>query len=509
MKKYFLILFFLNVVLVFAQDTIKTDGYVVFKYENGKISSEGIIKEKKPDGYWKTYYENGKLKSKGNRKNFELDSTWKFYNEEGKLILEINYKKGKKNGIKSTYFEKEIVRENFVNDIKEGYTSYYYTDGKIRLTINFIKGREQGMAKEYSPKGTVITLLEYKNGYLVGKEKVNRYNTDSLKQGKWVSFYPNGNIQSEAYYMAGIKSGYFKEYSQDGNLLSVVKYINGELQKDAEEVAKLDIKTEYYPNGAFKRVGSYKNNISEGITREYSLDGKIDSAKVYKNGVIVGKGIVDEQGLKQGIWTEYYDAGELKDHGKYVNGLKIGDWKFYYMNGKIEQTGTYLKNEKPDGEWKWYYENTDLLRRDEVYSEGVENGTFIEYSDTGSIETKGEYMDGLEQGLWVYQLGDIKMEGSYKDGKRDGIWKYYLDNGNIYFTGVYIDDNPDGKHIIYWDNGKIMEEGYYVMGKREGEWYKYNYDGAIFLITTYNNGIETKYDGVKIKPPTIEDNSNN
>ncbi|MFA4851990.1 MAG: hypothetical protein WC868_09575 [Bacteroidales bacterium] len=508
MKKYFLILFLLNVVLVFAQDTTKTDGYVVFKYENGKVSSEGVIKEKKPDGYWKTYYENGKLKSEGNRKFFELDSTWKFYNKEGKLILEIDYKKGKKNGIKSTYFENEIVKENFVNDIKEGYTSYYYPDGKIRLTVNFIKGREQGMAREYSPEGTVITLLEYKNGYLVDKEKVNRYNTDSLKQGKWVSFYPNGKLQSEAYYMAGIKSGYFKEYSQDGNLLSIAKYINGELQKDAPEVAKLDIKIIYYPNGAFKRVGSYKNNIPEGITREYSLDGKIDSAKVYKSGMIVGKGIVDEQGLKQGAWTEYYDTGELKEQGKYVNGLKTGDWKFYYRNGKIEQTGTYLKNEKPDGKWKWYYENTNLLR-DEIYSEGVENGLLTEYSDSGTVITKGEYIDGLEQGFWVYQLGDIKMEGSYKDGKRDDIWKYYFNNGTPYFTGRYLDDNPDGKHIIYWDNGKIMEEGYYVMGKREGEWYKYYYDGALFLITTYKNGIETKYDGVKIKPLTIEDNSNN
>ena len=45
------------------------------------------------------------------------------------------------------------------------------------------------------------------------------------------------------------------------------------------------------------------------------------------------------------------------------------------------------------------------------------------------------------------------------------------------------------------------------MGKREGEWYRYNYDGSLFLTTTYKNGIEIKYDGVKIKPPT-EINSN-
>src|ERR1035437_5404317 len=65
-----------------SQDTSKIKGYTVFKYENGKISSEGVLVNDKPDGYWKTFYENGKLKSEGNRKNFEIDSLWKFYNEE-------------------------------------------------------------------------------------------------------------------------------------------------------------------------------------------------------------------------------------------------------------------------------------------------------------------------------------------------------------------------------------------------------------------------------------------
>ena len=411
MKKYFTILCLLNCVFVFGQDTGKINGYTIFKYENGKISSEGILRNGNPDSYWKTYYENGTLKSEGNRKDFELDSIWKFYNEENKLILEINYKKGKKNGIKFTYLENEIVKENFTNDIKEGYTYYCYPDGKIRLAISFKKGREQGIAKEYSPEGVVITLLEYKSGYLINKEKVNRYNADSLKQGKWVTFYPNGNLKSESYYKAGIKAGYFKEYSLDGNLLNIEKYVNGELQKDASEVAKLDIKTNYYPNGKVKSIGSYKNNIPEGITRNYSEEGKIIDAKIFNKGIIVGDGIVDEQGLKQGEWKEYYETGELKSQGKYNNGLKIGEWKFYYKNGKIEQTGIYLKNEKPDGEWKWYYENGNLLK-EENYSAGIGNGLMTEYSDSGAVISKGKYSDGMEEGFWIYQLGDIRMEGS-------------------------------------------------------------------------------------------------
>ena len=93
MKKIILILSIFNSVVAFSQDTTKTEIFTVFKYENGKTSSEGYIKNGKPDGYWKTYYENGILKSEGNRKNYELDSIWKFYNEDKKLILIITYNK--------------------------------------------------------------------------------------------------------------------------------------------------------------------------------------------------------------------------------------------------------------------------------------------------------------------------------------------------------------------------------------------------------------------------------
>ena len=39
-----------------------TDGIAKFYYPNGKLSSEGTMRQGKPDGYWKTYFENGIVK---------------------------------------------------------------------------------------------------------------------------------------------------------------------------------------------------------------------------------------------------------------------------------------------------------------------------------------------------------------------------------------------------------------------------------------------------------------
>ena len=99
----------------FAQeDSLKfnPDGFNKFYYKNGKLASEGTMRNGKPDGYWKNYHKKGGLKSEGNRKDFLLDSTWKFYDEKGKLTLEINYKEGKKNGYRYTYQDRKSTRLN-------------------------------------------------------------------------------------------------------------------------------------------------------------------------------------------------------------------------------------------------------------------------------------------------------------------------------------------------------------------------------------------------------------
>jgi antitoxin component YwqK of YwqJK toxin-antitoxin module len=92
MKNLFNFIFFLLSLGLSAQQKGETNpnGPNKFLYPNGKVSSEGVMRDGKPDGYWKTYYLNGKVKSEGNRKEFQLDSIWKFYTEDGKPSLEFS-----------------------------------------------------------------------------------------------------------------------------------------------------------------------------------------------------------------------------------------------------------------------------------------------------------------------------------------------------------------------------------------------------------------------------------
>jgi len=499
------LLIFLGYQFLYAQEESKvvSDGYQVFYHANGKKASEGTMRDGKPDAYWKTYNEEGILVSEGNRKDFQLDSTWKFYDGSGKISMEINYREGKKDGIRKTFREDETIEEMFVNDIKSGLTLYYYPDGKIKKEVNFKDGLEDGLSKEYDTDGRIITLVTYKKGFITEREVINRYDNAGRKHGYWKYFYADGKLRMEGYYKHGKENGYFKEYDLEGNLLSTAKFAEGSKLEDVAELAKLEVRKDYYPDGKVKIAATYNNEGKlEGVRREFAVDGSVERSYIFKNGIMIGEGVVTEKGERDGYWKEYYDDGNLRAEGKYNKDVKEGAWKYYHRNGMTDQEGVY-RNGKPEGEWRWYYAGGELLREESYYN-GLADGMMTEYDEAGNVITKGEYLEGQEEGNWYYRVGDNETEGSYAQGMRNGMWRYYDlpdqmgKQKIIRFEGRYIEDKPHDKNTWYWDNGNRKEEGEYIMGRKEGEWFYYNYDGTPFIIVSYKNGVEYRYDGIQI-----------
>lgn len=503
--KTFLAAFLLLIIAhpaAFSQNETVPEGYQKFYYQNGKISSEGIMRSGKPDGYWKTYFETGGLKSEGNRVNFMLDSTWKFYDESGKLTVTINYKNGLKNGLRVTFLEKEFITENFENDIKQGLTTYYFPDSAISKTVNFVNGKEDGPSKEFGEDGRVITLTTYKKGYVMSRERINRLDTEGRKQGSWKFFHTNGLVKTEGKYKNDLKDGYFKDYDDKGKLLTISKWIEGEMQKDVVELTKLEVEKEYYPDGTVKSFQGYKNGLPEGVRREFAADGALVAGFIFKEGKKISEGITREDGLKNGPWKDYFITGELKAEGTYKDDMKVGKWTYYFTDGKTEQTGKYDDKGKLTGKWVWYYPSGEVLR-EENYLNGLADGMMTEFTEDGAVIAEGEFIEGQEEGQWIYQTDGFREEGNYAFGLRQGVWKRFYPDETLQFEGEFIEENPNGIHKYFWDNGNLKEEQEYLMGTKIGDWKTYNYDGTLFLIVTYENGIEKKYDGIKIKPEFV------
>ncbi len=526
--RVFIILLFITHNSSLISQTTNPNGYNIFYYDNGAKSSEGTMRDGKADGYWKNYYKNGKLKIEGNRKNFQLDSTWKFYNEKGRITKAVNYLEGKKNGYTFNYDTLQHVssKELFVNDIKQGNSFSYYPSGRTKQLTPYVKGKPDGWAYEYSEDSVIISMLKYQGGILASVDRLNRKDENGKKQGVWKEFYEDGKLKSEKKYKDDLVDGYVKTYDKKGNLEKTEKFNNGKEVKNAPELAKLDVYQDFYEDGTMKYEGGYINGMPVGthyhyrqkymcdslpVARDDTSDVMIkkyvcrnravpDSAITYNEGIKIEYGAVDSMRNKIGTWTEYHNSGEFRGKGLYANDKRVGEWIFYYPNGKIEQRGKYDKKGRAQNEWKWFYENGALMR-EEFYIDNLRNGTMTDYAEDGKIITKGEYIDDMQEGLWVYETPEYKVIGKYVNDKPDSLWKsYYLPKEKLQYEGHFLNGDEDGQHTWYYENGRKMVQGSYVGGMKQNDWKYYDEVGFNYLTIYYENDIEVKFQGVKIEP---------
>ena len=193
---------------------------------------------------------------------------------------------------------------------------------------------------------------------------------------------------------------------------------------------------EYYDSGKILKESHFSNDKKNGKEKTYYENGQISSIKNYKNGVVDGE------------YIEYYTDGKLKLKGSYKNGLREGEFKTYlinskssgsmfYKNGKeIKSTLTpYMKEDvffnypdkteaqmdirdKKDGYYHMYYLNGRVMRLVPCNEQGLYDGTFIQYYESGQLAQKGYFKNGLEEGefIWYYEDGNIKEKAFYKNG---------------------------------------------------------------------------------------------
>jgi len=485
--------------------------FVQIFYPNNQVSSEGVMRDGKPDGYWKTYYVTGVIKSEGKRTNFLLDSIWNFYNQTGELTEQISYKLGEKSGYSNLYHYKNpqnpgqptlISSELYVMGKKEGSSFYYHPTGELKMIVYYVNGKKQGLSREFSKDSTLITVVQYKDNYVIDRERVNRVDDQGNRQGIYREYYENGNIKKEENFLDNQLHGYYREFDGRGQLVMAMRYERGQIMEEIDEELKeiLDMKSTYDQQGRLIFTGGYKEGVPVGIHRFYDTTGVVENAYLYNElGQKVSEGIIDEQGNRKGEWTDFYSTGELRAKGTYVDNERSGTWTYYYRKGGIEQSGKF-ERDRYRGIWNWFYPNGNKWR-EESYFNGKEDGLFVEYDVAGNILTKGDYIGGEQEGEWIYHVGDNEERGSFVIGLREGVWRYYYPNGTLKYEGSYSQGNPDKRHKYFYPDGKLKEEQYYELGTREGNWKKYDEEGNLVLTITYKNNEEQRINGIKVKLP--------
>ena len=64
-----------------------------------------------------------------------------------------------------------------------------------------------------------------------------------------------------------------------------------------------------------------------------------------------------------------------------------------------------------------------------------------------------------------YDNGKVSGEGNYIDGKEEGSFVFYYESGKVKGEGHYVVGEKEGKVIAYYESGEIVDEDIYRDGK--------------------------------------------
>lgn len=141
----------------------------------------------------------------------------------------------------------------------------------------------------------MLALIAVNSGYAQNVVVENK--TDSLgqKQGKWMEYFPNGNIKSITYYKNNKTDSIYKSFYSSGKIESEIYFNDGVINGTY---------TLYYENGVMSDLDMYylgqpvwtSKFDKEGylVMEEIYLDGKLYSIIHYKKGKFYTKGSVKQ-----------------------------------------------------------------------------------------------------------------------------------------------------------------------------------------------------------------------
>jgi len=116
----------------------------------------------------------------------------------------------------------QYVEYDVIDGIKEGDFIIYFPNNNIEMIGKMSNNKNVGKWKYYRPDGTLETLGNY---------------VDDIPSGNWKWYYPNGKVVEEGFYIDGKRDGEWKSYDSTGTPIIIRTYKEDKLI-DSISVAK-------------------------------------------------------------------------------------------------------------------------------------------------------------------------------------------------------------------------------------------------------------------------------
>jgi len=136
----------------------------------------------------------------------------------------------------------------------------------------------------------------------------------------------------------------------------------------------------------------------------------------------------------------------------------------------------------------------DLERMDGLWTKKGEkttySGEFIEYFDNGKIKGRGEFKDGLVNGLRTvyYENGNKRREINYSNGINDGASIEYYPSGQKKQEANFKNGKEDGTFKIFFEDGEVQAILNFSNGVQQGDYFEYTPEGKLIAQYYFVNG---------------------
>jgi antitoxin component YwqK of YwqJK toxin-antitoxin module len=107
----------------------------------------------------------------------------------------------------------------------------------------------------------------------------------------------------------------------------------------------------------YREIVNMHPNGQESLVRQYSIEKGDTILKhetlYWENGKVRVEGSFDAEGLKDGVWTAWYDNGTKWSEGFFKAGKAEGEYKAWHENGQVFYEGKMNADERV-GTWRFY-----------------------------------------------------------------------------------------------------------------------------------------------------------
>lgn len=197
----------------------------------------------KPDGAW-LLYKQGLLLQEEYYSDSLLNGHRRHWNSKGQLLFDENYSQGLLQGQQNYYSDGILVRSEYYQmGLRNGAFDVFDSFNGKRIKTSWYANDHEDSSATWHSNGIIAGIKRFTSATLpYSYEEYDENKTlllrgnykNNMRDGLWISYYPNGKRKSETIFVDGQVNGIYRRWYANGKLMLETVYVGNQMQTRAK-----------------------------------------------------------------------------------------------------------------------------------------------------------------------------------------------------------------------------------------------------------------------------------